>query len=243
MFEDFNQQKAQEGRGRRGVSALLSIGVFGGLALAVGGAITAHQVHKARVDREQEVTFADLPAVQAPKPKTLARPKAVKKLAAQRQPIVDIKAIPTARPDEAEGDLTVVEETGAVDGVIEQKAAPPPPPPPAAPTIARPEPVAPSAEQERETIEVPKWVSGCRAPEVPAALLANAATIRVEVEMMIDEAGKVTSSRVVVSHPVIPNDLILGCANAQVFEPAQLPDGTRIPYPVRRRFVFKPAQA
>jgi hypothetical protein len=29
---------------------------------------------------------------------------------------------------------------------------------------------------------------------------------------------------------------------AQLYEPAQLPDGTTVPYPVRRRFVFKPAQ-
>jgi outer membrane biosynthesis protein TonB len=61
--------------------------------------------------------------------------------------------------------------------------------------------------------------------------------------MMIDEAGKVVSARVVQSSPLISDQLVLACANAQVFEPAHLPDGTPVPYPFRRRFVFKPAQA
>lgn len=242
MFEDFERQSSVEGRGRRGVSALLSIGVFGGLALAIGGAITAHQVHRQRMEREQQVTFADLPTIQAPKPKALVRPKAAKRAVVRRQPVVDLKAIPTARPEEAEGDLAMADDTGAVDGIIERKAPPPvalpaPPPPP------RPEPVAPPAEQERESIEAPRFVSGCRAPEVPPALLSNAATIRIEIEMMIDENGKVSSARVLQSNPLVPDGLVLDCAKAQVFEPARLPDGTAVPYPFRRRFVFKPAQA
>ena len=110
-------------------------------------------------------------------------------------------------------------------------------------TRPKPEAVAPPAEQERESIELPKFVSGCRAPEVPSALLTNAATIRIEVEMMIDESGKVVTAKIVQSHPLVPDDLVLTCANGQVFEPAHLPDGTPIPYPFRRRFVFKPAQA
>jgi hypothetical protein len=243
MFEDFDKTPSSEGRGRRGVSALLSLGVFGGLALAVGGAITAHQVHRQRLEREQQVSFADLPTVQPPKPKTLAKPKAAKKSVAKNQPVADLKKIPTERPEEAEGELTVAYDTGEVDGVIEKKAAPPAPPPPAPPPPPKAEPLPPPPEQERETIAVPHFVSGCRAPEVPNALLSNAATIRIEVEMMIDEAGKVISARVVQSHPLIPNELVLTCANGQVFEPARLPDGTPVPYPFRRRFVFKPAQA
>jgi outer membrane biosynthesis protein TonB len=78
---------------------------------------------------------------------------------------------------------------------------------------------------------------------VPNALLNNAATIRIEVEMMIDEKGAVVSARVVQSNPLIPDELVLSCAKAQVFEPAHLQDGTPIPYPFRRRYVFKPAQA
>jgi hypothetical protein len=242
MFEDFDKAGSTEGRGRRGVSAVLSLGVFGGLALAVGGAITAHQVHRARAEREQQVSFADLPTIQPPKPKLLSKPKAAKKAAPKNLHVADLKEIPKARPDEAEGELAMAEDTGAVDGVIERKAAPPAPAPPPLPPL-KAEPVPPPPEQERESIEVPRFVSGCRAPEVPSALLSNAATIRIEVEMMIDETGKVVSARIVQSHPLIPDLLVLTCANAQIFEPAHLPDGTPVPYPFRRRFVFKPAQA
>jgi hypothetical protein len=244
MFEDFEPKTGDEGRGRRGVSALLSLGIFGGLALMVGGAITAHQVRRARAEREQQVAFADLPAQRAPKPKALVRPAAAKRSLAKRQHVADLKAIPTERPDEAEGDLAMADDTGAVDGVVEKKA---PPPGPAAPTVTPPAPkveaVAPMSEQERESIEAPRFVSGCRAPDVPPALLSNAATIRIEVEMMIDAQGKVSAARVVQSHQLVPDDLVLTCARAQLFEPAHLPDGTPVPYPYRRRFVFKPAQA
>ncbi len=244
MFEDFDGRGSQEGRGRRGVSALLSLGIFGGIALLVGGAITAHQVRRHRAEREQQVEFANLPAIRAPKPKALVKPSALKRAMAKRQKVVDLKAIPTDRPQEAEGDLAMVEDTGAVDGVIEKKALPPAPPPPVvvAPPPPKPEPVLPVAEQERESIEAPRFVSGCRAPEVPNALLSNAATIRIEVEMMIDAGGKVTAARVLQSHQLISDALVLQCARAQVFEPAHLPDGTKVPYPFRRRFVFKPAQ-
>jgi hypothetical protein len=186
MFDDFDNKASTEGRGRRGVSAVLSLGMFGGIALAIGGAVTAHQVHRARVEREQQVTFADLPQVQAPKPKTLSKPKTAKRSVAKRQPVVDLKEIPKGRPDEAEGELAMADGTGEVDGVLEKKAsapapaAPPPPPPP------RPEPVAPPSEQERESIDAPKFVSGCRSLDLPPALMATAATIRIEVEMIID---------------------------------------------------------
>jgi len=242
MFEDFDKAGSTEGRGRRGVSAVLSLGVFGGLALAVGGAITAHQVHRARAEREQQVSFAELPTVPPPKPKLLSKPKTAKKAAPKNLHVADLKEIPKGRPDEAEGELAMAEDTGPVDGVIEKKAAPPAPAPPPPPP-PRAEAVPPPPEQERESIEVPRFVSGCRAPEVPSALLSNAATIRIEVEMMIDETGKVVFARIVQSHPLIPDQLVLTCANAQIFEPAHLPDGTPVPYPFRRRFVFKPAQA
>ncbi|MES1172515.1 MAG: energy transducer TonB [Bacteroidota bacterium] len=245
MFEDFNDKGPDEGRGRRGVSALLSLGIFGALALVVGGAITAHQVRRQRAEREQQVAFADLPAVKAPKPKALTKPAAAaKRAAAKRQRVVDLKEIPVERPDEAEGDLATAEDTGAVDGLIEKKAtASPPPPPPAVAAAPKSDPVLPLGEQERESIEAPRFISGCRAPEVPNALLSNAATIRIEVEMMIDASGRVTTARVLQSHQLVPDDLVLICARAQVFEPAHLPDGTAVPYPYRRRFVFKPSQA
>ena len=243
MFEDFDKKASTEGRGRRGVSAVLSIGMFGGIALAIGGAVTAHQVHRARVEREQQVTFADLPQVQAPKPKTLAKPKSAKRAVVKRQPVLDVKEIPKGRPDEAEGELAMAEATGEVDGVLEKKAAPPAPPAPPPPPAPKPEPVAPPPEQERESIESPKLLSGCRSLDLPPALMASAATIRIEVEMLIDENGKVVSARVVQSHPLISDAMVLACANAQHFQPAHLPDGTAIPYPYRTRFVLKPSQA
>ena len=73
--------------------------------------------------------------------------------------------------------------------------------------------------------------------------MASAATIRIEVEMMIDENGKVVSAKVVQSHPMIPDAMVIACATAQQFQPAHLPDGTAIPYPYRTRFVLKPSQA
>ncbi len=92
------------------------------------------------MEREQQVTFADLPTVQPPKPKTLAKPKAAKKSIVKQLPVLDLKKIPTGRPEEAEGELAMAEDTGAVDGVIEKKAAPPVPPPPPPPK-AEPSPV------------------------------------------------------------------------------------------------------
>ena len=244
MFEDFDKKKSSEGRGRRGVSAVLSIGVFGGLALAVGGAITAHQVHRQRVEREQQVTFADLPTIQAPKPKTLVEGQGGQEgdraTAAAGGPQGDPDRAPRrggGRAGDGRGHRRRRrrhrEEGAAARGA---GAASPAPAQARAGAAAAP---SRSANRSRRR----SFVSGCRAPEVPNALLSNAATIRIEVEMMIDESGKVVSARVVQSNPLIPDDVVLACANAQLFEPAHLPDGTAVPYPFRRRFVFKPAQA
>ena len=71
MFEEFSRTSNREGRGRRGVSALLSVGIFAAIALIVGGAVTAHQVRKRRIEQEQQVEFASLRAVRAPKAKAL----------------------------------------------------------------------------------------------------------------------------------------------------------------------------
>ncbi len=246
MFEDFgDEQKNQAGRGRQSVSAVLSLGIFGLIALAVGGAITAHQVHKRRVQEEIEVAFDDLPKVEAPKPKPLVQAaSAAQRKAAARRPVVAPKAIPKETPQEAEGDLGEEQDTGPVDGFTDETGpvvvAPPPAPP--APEPPPPPPVAPAA-QERETISRPVFVSGCRAPQVPDALLSTAATIEIDVRMLIGPNGQVMSAVVVQAHPLIPNELILNCAKAQTFEPAHLPDGTAVPYPFRRRFVFRPAQA
>jgi outer membrane biosynthesis protein TonB len=84
-------------------------------------------------------------------------------------------------------------------------------------------------------------VSGCRTPEIPDALHKAAATIQIDVRMLIGADGRVSAAKVVQSHPLIPDKLILDCVRAQIFEPAHLPDGTAVPYPFKRRFMFRPA--
>jgi hypothetical protein len=49
------------------------------------------------------------------------------------------------------------------------------------------------------------------------------------------------SARVLHSSPLVPDDIVLACARSQRFEPARLSDGTAIPYPFTRRFVFRPS--
>jgi hypothetical protein len=241
MFEDFQKTEASaEGRGRMGVSLLISGGLFIGIAAALAAAVATARAVVRKQQREVDVSFADLPVAPKPKPVVAKRAPGGPKKAPKKQ-MASLKEIPQERPAEADGELAVADDTGGVDGIIEQKAPPPAPAPPP-PRIEEPPP-PPPAEQEREAIEAPRFLSGCRAPGVPDALLANAATIRIEVQMMIDVNGKVTSAKVVQSHPLIPDEEVLRCAREQVFAPAQLPDGTAVPYPYRRRFVFKPAQA
>lgn len=224
-----------------GVSLLISGGLFIGIAAALAAAVATARAVVRKQSREVDVSFADLPS--APKPKPMMAKKAVpgaKKPV--KRPMTSLKEIPQERPAEAEGELAVAEDTGAVDGIIEEKAPPAAPPPPPPKVEAEPPPPAPP-EQVREVIEAPRYLSGCRAPAVPDGLLSSAATIRIEVQMMIDTQGRVTSAKVVQSHPLVPDEDVLRCAREQVFQPAQLPDGTAVPYPYRRRFVFKPAQA
>lgn len=224
---------------------MLSATIFGLTALGVGGAVTAHQVSKRRAESDAEVTFEELPKVQAPKPKPLVRaPSSAPRKAATRKPLVALKEIPKETPDEAEGELSDADDTGPVDGVAGEAgpvvaprpAAPPPPAPPPPP------PVAPAAQQ-RETIERPRFVAGCRAPEIPPALHKAAATIQIDVLLLVATNGRVASARVVRSHPLVADELVLACARSQQFEPAHLPDGTAVPYPFKRRFVFRPTQA
>jgi hypothetical protein len=246
MFDDFGQDRTnKEGRGRRSLSAVLSLGVFGALAVGVGGAIAAHQVQKQRAEKDLDVSFDDLPQVKAPKPKPVVRaPAPVARKSTSRKPVVAPREIPKDKPAEAEGDLAETEESGPIDGLAEpssgpevakpvQSEAPPPVPPP-------PPPVAPP-QQERESIAAPRFLSGCRSPEIPLALHKAAATIQIDVRMLIGADGRVSAAKVVQSHPLVPDQLILDCVHAQLFEPAHLPDGTAVPYPFKRRFVFRPA--
>jgi outer membrane biosynthesis protein TonB len=242
MFEDFEKPAAsKEGRGRMGASVVISGVIFFGIAAALAAAVATARAVVRKQSREVDVSFADLPVAPRPKPMVAKKNAAGPKKSVKR-PMTSLKEIPLERPVEAEGDLALAEDTGPVDGIIEEKGPPPAPPPP--PRVEAPEPPPPPpAEQEREVIEAPRFVSGCRAPGVPDALLTSAATIRIEVQMMIDVQGRVTTAKVVQSHPLIPDEEVLRCAREQVFQPATLPDGTAVPYPYRRRFVFKPAQA
>ena len=247
MFDDFGQERAnKEGRGRRSVSAVLSIGVFGVLALGVGGAIAAHQVREQRAEQDMDVSFDDLPQVKAPKPKPVVRsPSPVQSKAPSRKPVVAPKSIPKDKPAEAEGELSETEESGPVDGVVEAAApevAKQGPAPEPKEEVVAPPPTPPAPPlQQRETIEAPRFLSGCRAPEIPKALHKAAATIQIDVRMLIGTDGRVASAKVVQSHPLVPDELVLNCVRAQLFEPAHLPDGTAVPYPFKRRFMFRPA--
>ncbi len=226
MFEDFERSGAsKEGRGRMGVSFLISGGIFVGIAAALAGAIATARVVIKRQQRDVQVAFANLP--RAPKPKLAVKPAPGRRKAAvpvARPP----SAVPEAKPEEAEGELSDAGKTGPVEGFTDGEAG------------GRGGRGLPG--QVTETIEEPKFISGCRAPEVPEALSATAATIEIDVRMLIDVRGQVRSAEVLRSHPLIPDDLILHCARAQVFKPAHLPDGTPVPYPFRRRFVFVPAR-
>jgi hypothetical protein len=224
MFEEFDKSKApREGRGRMGVSFLISGGIFFGMMVALAAAIATARVAIKRKQREVDVTFADMP--RAPKPKPQLKVNPGKRKLAVRQALVAPKAIPTVQPQEAEGELAAAGDVGPVEGFTDGEAGG----------------KGGMPQQETEMIREPEFVEGCKAPEIPEALHASAATIEIDVRMLIDEFGRVKTATVLTSHPLVPDDVILSCARAQVFKPAHLPDGTAVPYPYRRRFVFKPA--
>lgn len=242
MFEDFDKSAAaKEGRGRMGASLLISAVLCVGIAGAVAAAIaTAHVVVRKR-QSDTAVTFEDLPRVAPPKPKMVAKGAAARKArkVSARAAMVAIKAIPTERPEEAEGELAEAGDVGPTDLVIEEKA---PPPIPSAPPPKLPPPEE-ASDQVKEAIAQPEFLAGCRAPEIPEALHSAAATIQIDVRMLISVDGKVQSAKVIKSHPLIPDDVVLRCVREQTFKPAQLPDGTAVVYPFHRRFVFKPTRA
>jgi periplasmic protein TonB len=224
MFEDFDKAKAsKEERGRMGVSFLISAGIFVGILAALAAAIATARVVVKRKQRDMEVAFAELPRVPKPRPVVKAAPG--KRKAALRAALRAPTAIPDEKPPEAEGELAEAGKLGPVDGFTDGSGD------------GR---GGGRSEQETETVAEPRFLDGCRAPEIPEALHSTAATIEIDVRMMIDERGRVTAATMLRSHPLVPDDVILRCARAQIFRPAHLPDGTTVPYPYRRRFVFKP---
>lgn len=245
MFEDFQKtDSAPEGRGRMGASVVISALIFGGIISVLAAAIaTAHVVVKKR-QADVAVQFADLPRAPKPRPAVAKAKAVVAKRTSRPQISAAPKEIPKERPEEADGDLAVADNVGPVDGLVTEKA---PPPAPAAPAPLPPAPVAlapagPPPEQEREAIVKPAFVSGCRAPDVPDSLQSVAATVAVDVRMLIGANGKVVSAEIVKkSHDLVPDEIVLRCVREQVFEPAHLPDGTKVVFPYHRRFVFRPA--
>ncbi len=250
MFNDFDgsQKDDEKGRGRMGLSLALSALVYGVMAaLLVTAVATARAVVR---EREVEVEFASLPSSPAtpvpepeaappPPPPPAPRRERTRRPAAQRAAMATPDGIPEVRPDESDGNLVEAGATGPVDGftdgggdaVTPSPPAPPPPPPP-----------PPRVEPRQERIEVrrPEFLAGCRSPDVPEAVRRQAATIRVLVQMLVLPDGTPGTVRIVEGHPLVPDALVIACARDQRFSPARLPDGTAVPYPFRRRFVFRP---
>src|SRR5687767_12232097 len=115
MFEDFDKPAAsKEGRGRMGVSLLISGGLFVGIAAMLAAAVATARAVVRKQSREVDVSFADLPSAPKPKPMVAKKAAAGPKKSAKR-PMASLKEIPQERPAEAEGELALAEDTGPVD--------------------------------------------------------------------------------------------------------------------------------
>lgn len=237
MFQDFEEGKKpeDEGRGRMGVSLAVSAVVYVLAGLGVVAAVATAKVYVDRKERDIAVEFAAAPTpVEQEKPKPTPKPKPKPKEAKEEVEASEGQrrglSAPTEIPDEelqeaSGGRLAEVEEInidemigGGGDG--KKKTGP---------------------RQRRETVARPKYLGGCRAPEIPPKLRASAETIRIRVRILIMPDGVPIKAELENSHPLIPEDVIIDCALAQRFEPARLPDGTAVPYPYRRQFTFKPS--
>ena len=237
MFKDFEggNKPEQEGRGRMGVSLAVSAVVYVLAGLGVVAAVATAKVYVDKRERDIAVEFAATPTpIEKEKPKP--KPKQKKKEPEAKE---EVKApegqkrglsAPTEIPDEelqeaSTGRLAEVEEInidemigGGGDG--KKKTGP---------------------RQKRETVSRPKYLGGCRAPDIPTELRTSAETIRIRVRILIMPDGVPVKAELENTHPLVPEDTIIRCALAQRFEPARLPDGTAVPYPYRRQFTFKPS--
>lgn len=154
MFEDFDKSKRSvEGRGRMGVSFLISGGIFVGIMAALAAAIATARVVVKRKQKDVDVSFADLPKP-PPKPKAAVKKTMApgKRKAAVRVATKPPSGIPEERPPEAEGELADAGKLGPIEGFTDgdgkgggsgQAAAPPPPPPEPPPPPPAPVPAAP----------------------------------------------------------------------------------------------------
>ncbi|MBX3271704.1 MAG: hypothetical protein KF729_15665 [Sandaracinaceae bacterium] len=254
MFSDFDERaKKDEGRGRRTVSLLLAGGVFSLLALAIAAAVAIrHEI--VRQERDLDVAFAVLEDV--PEPVVEPEPEPERPQEARPRPAAATDgppaSIPDTRPPEADGALATATDVGPVDGtyggveggegtgpaprVEPELITPPPPAPPPGP----PRPPRPPAEQERVEVRAPSMLSGCRTPERPASLEgATAETIRIRVRVVIGPDGRVLRATLVETHPLVPEETILGCVTTRVYQPATI-EGTPVPYVLSYVFTFRP---
>jgi len=235
MFKDFQDgdKREQEGRGRMGLSLAVSAVVYALVGLGIVAAIATAKVVVDKRERDIAIQFASAPtAPEKEKPKPKPKPKEEVQKVEKREPGQQRGlSAPTEIPDEelqeaSGGRLAEVEEInidemiggGGSDG--KKKTGP---------------------RQIREEVSPPKYLGGCPAPEIPAAVRTSAETIRVRVRLLIMPDGVPIKAEMEQSHPLIPDDSIIRCALAQRFEPARLPDGTAVPYPYRRQFTFKPS--
>lgn len=218
-----------------GLSLAVSSVVYIVAAAGVAAAVATAKVVVDRQERDVEIQFAAVPT-----PVEKERPKPKPKVEKKKEPPKEVKAepgekrglsAPTEIPDEelqeaTDGRLADVEEINIDDmiggggGKGKKKSGP---------------------RQKRETVARPKFLGGCRAPEIPMAVRSTAETIRVRVRLLIMPDGVPIKAEMEQSHELIPDDSIIKCALAQRFEPARLPDGTAVPYPYRRQFTFKPS--
>jgi hypothetical protein len=253
MFSDFDAKAKREagGRGRRSASLVIAGLIFAGLAGLISAAIaTAHAVIERR-QRDVEVEFAALeePEVEPepepePPPPPPPRPRARLAAVIDRPP----DAIPDERPPESEGELAEGAEIGSEwgeEGGTETapprpRAEPAPlPPPPAPPAETRPPPRPP--QQERIEISAPRMLSGCQTPERPPELeTSTAETITIYVRLIVSPDGSVMSASIEESHPLVPDETVLACIRSRIYEPAKMPDGTPVPFPLRYAFTYRP---
>jgi hypothetical protein len=237
MFQDFEEgnKPSEEGRGRMGLSLAVSAVVYVLAGLGIVAAVATAKVYVDKRERDIAVEFAAVPTPIEEKPKPKPKPKPKKEEAKQEVKTTPGQqrglSAPTEIPDEelqeaSGGRLADVEEIniddmiggGGSDG--KKKTGP---------------------RQVRETVSRPKYLGGCRAPDVPPELRVSAETIRIRVRILVMPDGVPAKAELENTHPLIPEDLIIKCALAQRFEPARLPDGTAVPYPYRRQFTFKPS--
>ena len=254
VFNEFDgSEDRSDGKGRRAASLGVAILIL--VILGSGVAAALHTVRVVQRERDQDVTFEDLPLPPAPEIEEPPPPppppprRARRDRPAGARPVLDgpPSGIPDERPEEAEGELGAAENIGPIENDAEMgeggegSAVEEPP------VVAEepPRPAERPAEQVRETIRRARYLadrSQCRRIIIPddVAAALGAQTVRVRIRALVDPSGRVRNATVTEGHPLIPESIFIDCAEQWAFEPATLPDGTAVPYPAIRTFVIRP---